>query len=277
MTQMKSLKIHLASDLHLEFLAQQYPGHRIIEHTDADILVLAGDIHNRCQAIGVFKDWPVPVIYIHGNHEFYEEDADQMVGRLRAVAAGTNVHFLENDEYIFGGVRFLGCCLWTDYALHGEGEEEVSAAMCEAAKSMRDHEVIRVAGGMFMPHHARALHEASRAWLERKLDEHFSGPTVVVTHHGPHPGSIHRRYQGDPVNPAFHSDLTALMGRAKYWFHGHTHSSCRYSVTGPNGISTTVIANPCGYPEFRHFRDPTNISFENREFDRRMVVEVPLP
>jgi hypothetical protein len=54
------------------------------------------------------------------------------------------------------------------------------------------------------------------------------------------------------------------------------HSSCRYVVTGPNGRGTTIVANPCEYPENRHFRDPNNISFENAELDRQLVVEVPL-
>jgi hypothetical protein len=38
---------------------------------DADIPVLAGDIANGTQAIELFNDWPFPVLYIAGNHEFY--------------------------------------------------------------------------------------------------------------------------------------------------------------------------------------------------------------
>ena len=59
------MKIQLASDLHLEFLERRFPGERIIESAPgADILVLAGDIHNGTKAIAAFADWPVPVLYL---------------------------------------------------------------------------------------------------------------------------------------------------------------------------------------------------------------------
>src|SRR5258706_6753606 len=68
------MKIQLASDLHLELLAQRFPQMRIIEPVpEADLLVLAGDIHGATSAIDVFGDWPVPVLYVAGNHEFYSE------------------------------------------------------------------------------------------------------------------------------------------------------------------------------------------------------------
>jgi hypothetical protein len=37
-----------------------------------------------------------------------------------------------------------------------------------------------------------------------------------VTHHGPHPNSIHPRFRGNVANPAFASDLSSLMGRPSY-------------------------------------------------------------
>lgn len=269
---MKVLKIQLASDLHLEFLAQQHPNYKVIEPADADLLVLAGDIHNRTRAISVFKNWPVPVVYVCGNHEYYGQNADKLIVRLRAAAAGTRVHFLENEEFHFAGVRFLGCSLWTDYKLHGAST--VSAAMQDAQTSLPDHDIIRTTEGKFTPAHALALHEASRAWLEQKLDEVHDGPTVVVTHFAPHSASIHPWYLGNALNPASISDLTPLMGKAQLWLHGHVHTSCRYDVIGPNGLATTVVANPAGYPENRRFRDPNNISLQNEFFNRRLVVEI---
>ena len=42
-----NIKIQLASDLHLEFLQQRWPCERLITpQSDADVLVLAGDIAN---------------------------------------------------------------------------------------------------------------------------------------------------------------------------------------------------------------------------------------
>lgn len=42
---------------------------------------------------------------------------DQVRAELRQAAAGTRVNFLDDDIVDFGGVRFLGTTLWTDYRL----------------------------------------------------------------------------------------------------------------------------------------------------------------
>lgn len=60
-----SLRIQLASDLHLELLERKAPEARLVVPTPgADLLVLAGDIHNGVKGIEVFADWPVPVVYL---------------------------------------------------------------------------------------------------------------------------------------------------------------------------------------------------------------------
>jgi predicted phosphodiesterase len=263
------MKIQIASDLHLEFFEQKFPDYRIVEPTDADVLVLAGDIHRHAQAIAVFRDWPVPVIYVHGNHEGYGADFAHLVPEIRASAQRARIHYLENDELMINGVRFLGCCLWTDYSL--EGKEMQSAAMQEAARCMKDHEAIYSGEGKyFMPQDALKIHTTSRDWLSRKLDESFDGPTVVVTHHAPHPKSIHPRYAGDIVNTAFVTDLTPLLDKATLWLHGHVHDSFDYRVNG-----TRVIANPRGYARNRRGAEtPGQLVWENPRFDSRMVVEV---
>jgi predicted phosphodiesterase len=263
------MKIQIASDLHLEFFEQKFPAYRIVEPTDADVLVLAGDIHRQTQAIALFRDWPVPVIYVHGNHEGYGADFAGVIPDMRASARRAGIHYLENDELTINGVRFLGCCLWTDYCL--QGKEMQSAAMQEAALCMTDHKAIYSGEGTyFMPQDALRIHTASRAWLSRKLDESFDGPTVVVTHHAPHPGSIHPRYAGDIVNAAFVNNLTPLLDKATLWIHGHVHDSFDYRVNG-----TRVIANPRGYARNRQRAEtPEGLVWENPGFESRMVVEV---
>ncbi len=259
------MKIQIASDLHLEFLERTHPDYQIIDETDADVLVLAGDINRDTRAIDTFNSWHIPVIYIHGNHELYHGHAYKAVEQLRSAAVGTNVHYLDDDEVILHGVRFLGCTLWTDYALDGDP----AAAMASAGKGLNDHRIIRTDAGPFRPEDALHLHQRSRAWLEEKLNTPFSGKTVVVTHHGPHPNSVDPQYAGEALNPAFSSDLTPLMGKAALWIHGHTHSSVRYNVDG-----TEVVANPAGYPQNRNIRDPRNLEFENNRFDRKLIVEI---
>jgi predicted phosphodiesterase len=76
------MKIQLASDLHLEFLARDFPGERLITPApDADVLILAGDIAVGAEAVELFADWPVPVLYVAGNHESYGRDIEEFRGR----------------------------------------------------------------------------------------------------------------------------------------------------------------------------------------------------
>jgi calcineurin-like phosphoesterase family protein len=261
------MQIQIASDLHLEFLEERFPDFRAVEPTDADVLVIAGDIHRNSRALDAFADWPVPVVYVHGNHEPYHEEYPPLVDQLRARSANGNVHYLEQDEWMTNGVRFLGCCLWTDYLIHPSGR---TAAMEEAERLLFDHKVIRNGDNVFSADDALRLHEQSRAWLERKLDENFSGPTVVVTHHAPHSNSIHPRYAGGLLNAAFVSDLTPLFGKAALWVHGHVHDSFDYTMAG-----TRVIANPRGYAaNYRAAPTTDALQWENPEFDSRLIVEV---
>jgi predicted phosphodiesterase len=269
------MRIQIASDLHLEHIGQRFPGYRVIEPADADLLILAGDIHNSTYGLEAFKDWPVPVIYIHGNHEAYGlGDYAELTPALRRNAEQSNVHYLERDEFIFMGVRFLGCCLWTDYCLHGKDNRP--AAMKQAERFLRDHGAIHAGNGKhFAAPDALGIHTQSRAWLERQLDapsviDGSAAPTVVITHHAPHPKSVHPRFAGNPLNAAFVSDLTPLLGQAALWIHGHTHDSFDYEVNG-----TRIIANPRGYA--RNRKDaarPDHIVWENPGFDPCLVIEV---
>lgn len=264
------MKIQLASDLHLEFLEQRFPGYRVVEPADADLLVLAGDIHRATQAIDTFADWPVPVLYVHGNHEAYHEQYGELLPRLRARAAGGNVHFLENDALVLGGVRFLGCCLWTDYRLPAFAQQ---VAMQEAERTLLDHRMIHIGERLLTAEDALQLHQASRRWLEAQLAQDFAGPTVVISHHAPHPLSIHPRYAGSPLNGGFVSDLTPLLARANLWLHGHVHDSFDYEIAG-----TRVVANPRGYAANRlGAATPAELAWENPDFDPRLVIEVAQP
>lgn len=260
------MRIQIASDLHLEFFQGRFGSETTLPYAEgADLLVLAGDIHKRERAITAFRNWPVPVIYVHGNHEHYKEHIWKNTEKLRSTASG-NVHYLENDVWIHRGVRFLGCALWTDYELFGNSSE----AMAHADANLNDHKLISTHYRKFSPTDARAIHTESRSWLEAKLCEPFNGKTVVVSHHAPHPGSIAPEYTTDPLTPAFVSDLTDLMGRAALWVHGHAHENFDYVVNG-----TRVVANARGYPlNPRLARSLSDVRYENENFIADLIVEI---
>jgi Icc-related predicted phosphoesterase len=261
------MKLQIASDLHLEFLESRFPGYRIIEPAPgADVLVLAGDIHQGARAIELFHDWPVPVVYVHGNHELYHRQYDDAVDSLRTASRDSNVRFLECDEVVLNGVRFLGCCLWTDYTLYPGNE---SAAMREAELRLADHRAIHIEDRLFTAQDALERHVRARAWLAEKLAKRFDGKTVVVTHHAPHPNSIHSRYAGAPLNGAFANDLTPLVELADLWIHGHVHDSFDYTVGGMR-----VVANPRGYVRSQSVSSTALLAWENEQFDPGFTVQV---
>jgi predicted phosphodiesterase len=261
------MRFQIASDLHLEML-YRLPGYRVIEPApDADALILAGDIHSHAHAIETFSYWPVPVYYVHGNHEAYFSDYYRVTEEIARKAGAAGIQYLERNAVELLGVRLLGCCLWTNYALDGN----TAAAMREAQRCIRDHSVIRVGDGQdFTPAIARTEHMKSRYWLQQQLALPFDGKTVVVTHHGPHRNSVHPRYAGELLNAAFVSDLTPLVEQADLWIHGHVHDSFDYMIG-----KCRVVANPRGYARNRLYAElPEQIEWENEAFDPRLLVEV---
>ncbi|MEW8692248.1 MAG: metallophosphoesterase [Candidatus Thiodiazotropha endolucinida] len=116
------MKLHILNDLHIEFEDFVPPA------MDADVVILAGDIGVGLEGLrwaeARFPD--KPVIYVPGNHEFYQHDIT-LIDELKAEAPD-NIHVLNDDQVVVGGVRFLGSILWTDFRLFGEADKSSSTA-----------------------------------------------------------------------------------------------------------------------------------------------------
>jgi predicted phosphodiesterase len=253
------MKLHVVSDLHLSVAGFDLPA------TTADWIVLAGDIARPAEACAWAQRLGKPVIYVAGNHEFYGGSIDQTYATLRQHSTGTDIHVLEADELIVDGVRFLGTTLWSDFSIVGAGVPREQAEQ-QALALIRDFCRIRADSSpdrLFSPADSIALFHRSAAWLRRKLDQPFDGPTVVITHHAPSPQSIHPRFAGSPLNACFVSNAEQLMGaeRVRLWIHGHTHDSFDYAIAG-----TRVLCNPRGYAK--------NGAVENAAFNAELVVAV---
>lgn len=249
------MRLHVLSDLHLEF-APFYPAVK-----DVDVVVLPGDIWTGEQAIPwARKTWPdIPIVYVAGNHEFYKRDIISTTIRLKQEAKEHNVHFLDNDEVIIDGVRFLGSTLWTDFKLFGE--ENQAKCLRLANHGLNDFRLISFMDDKFRAENSLNRHEVCVEWLTSKLiNEPFDGYTVVVTHHSPSWGSVAERYKQDYLSACFSSRLDHLMGYSKLWLHGHTHDSFDYELNG-----TRVVCNPQGYVFGR---------IENVNFDPSLVIEI---
>lgn len=171
------MRIQYASDLHTEF------GFQALRKSDlkGDILVLAGDIAGKPRKLNQYLHClagSIPILYVMGNHEFYGHDfATDLWRYQKAVDTQTGVHFLENRSVEIGGIRFLGCTLWTDFFGGMQGKA--------AEKGMNDFEYITLEGDKLRWTDVAYRHRGSLAWLRKELETPFSGPTVVITHYAP--------------------------------------------------------------------------------------------
>lgn len=86
----------------------------------------------------------------------------------------------------------------------------------------------------------------TRAFLDAELPRPHDGPTVVVTHHAPHPGSLPDRHAH--LAWCDDSDLTGLIDERgpDLWVHGHVHRHVDYRIG-----RTRVVCNAHGYVEER--------------------------
>ena len=277
------MKLLILSDLHLEF------GTFLVPRVDCDVVILAGDISvpgsramrwaRRAENFGE----TVPIVFVPGNHEFFEGILQTSLKEMALTARSCNVHLLAPGEAVIAGVRFLGCTLWTDFELPIRTKTgaltDTERAMKAAKVHLNDYSSIRWAEAQeasdspavavkskkrrLAPEDTRALHQSDRAWLAQKLAEPFDGPTVVVTHHAPHRNSLAPRYQSDWLSPSFVSELpSSFFEVPMLWVHGHVHASLSYE-TG----NCRVVCNPRGY--LRLGRDQ-----ENTQFNPELVVEL---
>ena len=281
------MKVLILSDLHLEF------GTFLPPEADYDVVILAGDIAvparkavrwaRREAVFGLARG----VVYVPGNHEFYADVMPTALGDMHEAAAGSNVHTLDCGEWIFEGVRFLGCTLWTDFALQievsGQLTSHVSLATALAQRHMSDYQLIRTHVGAdegltnsvrrkgvlrasdkspkALKRHLRAadtlaINGHHRAWLLERLGEPFDGPTVVVTHHAPHRGSLAPNRVDDWISCSYVNELPVEFFEVPVlWVHGHTHDSFDYQVG-----NCRVVCNPRGYM-LGHHKEPQNADF----------------
>ena len=266
------MKIQLVSDLHLE----SHPHFRLEPAADADLLVLAGDIGSYQQGsllashgvddFGLARfsplpvaaggaGWPVPVVFVPGNHEYDGLDFDDAGRRLQQACERLDIIWLEQKSVVMGNVRLVGCDLWTDFDALTDAPGLAAQATPPQRLKARE-KAFRAANFYLTRNHSfragvpmladavRELGLQSRDWLRRALLEPFSGSTVAITHFAPSLLSADPRYGVTPGTAGFCNSLDALLPLASVWMHGHLHCAVDYWSRG-----CRVVANPLGYAQ----------------------------
>lgn len=296
------MKLQLLSDLHLE-ANPDFEGEPV---AGADLLVLAGDIGSyqtrhdgsvmeepdwglqRFSPLPQYAGWPVPVLFVPGNHEYDSLDVDEAHTQLRHTCDRLGITWLERETLVIEGVRWIGTTLWSDFdalgdpSLHmpfhdgarakGKGKSRPRSADPFTHRLKQREKAFRAAnfylskvasqrnGRLFDAEAMRAMGLECQDWLHSALQSPFEGPTVVVTHFAPTLHSADPRYGLRPGTAGFCNGLDDWLGLADLWLHGHLHCPQDLQVG-----RCRIVANPLGYAD----KD------EQVGFLRQQLVEVP--
>lgn len=121
---MKKVKLLIMSDIHFEKFNGTLQKQFIFDFFSKKItqakneglepvIVFAGDIDNQDKSYQWMSKFDCNIIYIAGNHEFWEGDYYETLDILQRNAP-SNVKFLHNDVCEVGQYLIIGSTLWTD-------------------------------------------------------------------------------------------------------------------------------------------------------------------
>lgn len=205
-----------------------------------DVLVLAGDICLTFKnVLEEFRKWlasvNVPVIYVFGNHEYYQADFETVPSQIKEFLKDLDhVHILDRGTVVIDGVTFIGATLWTNLGVRGEMIIRNSKMDIRAIKN-------------FTIDKWNKSHRHDLDYITHVLENTKDDDTkkVIVTHHSPSYKSVSPRFINDSLNVGFHNSLEHLIIKYKpeIWIHGHTHDPMDYVIS-----NTRVLCNPMGYP-----------------------------
>jgi hypothetical protein len=260
------MRLQVASDLHHE-LCDGYPvlmnPLKLADNVQA--LVLAGDIHSSYGAVDLYRDYPVPVIYVHGDREVYRPTRlKETMREIRQRSEGTALKYLEINEFDFGDVRFLGGYMWTDYSFYPLG---TALSSLLRRRSRFDDALLGTDNQIAEPADVFTEQKCLLRWLASKLTESFVGHTVVVTHHIPCPRSLPDRPFEDDLFLWRKLSVGRLIRCADLWIHGQVHASSDYRFG-----KCRVICNPRGRP--LAVSGGEGPSYENASFCQSLIVEI---
>lgn len=241
------MKIHLMSDLHVEsHLTDLTAG----GGRDDLLCLVAGDWANgdTIAADGYSKvnnPRGLPILAVRGNHDWYDLNVHHHDPVHRAAASAAGITLLDREKYECNGWTVLGCTLWSNFELYGAGL--AAQAGVEASRCVNDFRYIRNGRKSLDPAAVIDMYAHDQAWLDQQLEACDPEKTIVMTHFGPHPDSVHPIYRDDPratlLNP-YYCNNTGLIEKHQpaLWVHGHTHELLDYQVG-----RTQVFCNPRGY------------------------------
>ena len=211
-------QLQVCSDVHLDYGDISPSEFSKVVDPQAEILVLAGDIGNPFteiyeQFIRYCSENFKCVLYVAGNHEYYKHKnaiAQTNYQINNVLHRFSNVHFLNNKIFEYGGITFVGTTLWSHIG------DEMGPAKLYYMNDFRS-----ITG--FSPVVSNYLFKINLSFIRSALDKYEN--CIVITHHAPSMKCISDQYLGDKLNCCFATDLEYLFEHPHImgWIYGHTH------------------------------------------------------
>ena len=263
-------KIAVISDVHIDLNVWKWEC-LASARLQTDVLCVAGDISNdiweTCHWLVKAKEMFPTVIWVAGNHDFYNIGFHQtrlrdpehvktwpypsfvkeIVEHYRRWCNEYGIIFLHRSAVDIGGITFIGATGWHDYVA---GEPYSTDDQIAAWYKMLGDTQVRWHERQLAPDHTAPVIAGHQDYLFLKNKvEQSSGPVVVITHHIPHRKYAHQKpdnlvwtlLHGSFVNTMLESVSNQNI---RYWIFGHTH----HQVLDNHNEYTTYVCNPKGYP-----------------------------
>ena len=255
------LPFALVSDLHLEASNADLALGR------ARLLAACGDIYAPSARMETGDPHPavdwlarkapegIPVLFVPGNHDYEGNKVSVALANMRDSARGTNVHVLWNDTFDFGGVRFLGTPLFTDFSFDGPVEDR---NLDKPVSGTDMHLSFDDEGKPLSARWMIEQHRQARAFLARELDRDPHIRKVVLTHWCPTAKGMDRKFKDERNNGYWISPCEDLAEKAVLWCHGHVHRTVS-TRAGRSRSRGKIVSNPRGWSKI--FNLATNDKF----------------
>ena len=239
------MKLFICSDIHSEFFGGLSNTTESLDiFPEADGIIVSGDLTTKSYILNDLKflcDKYRYVIYVTGNHEFYNSSFPEIEDILSKVPY-KNLYWLNDSICNIEGINFVGGTLWfNDDPLNQIYE-----------KRLNDFSRIQ--------DFRREVYIRNQKTIKFFDTCHIDNKTVVITHHLPSYESVNEKYIGDGLNRFFVSELESLITskQPRIWIHGHSHDSSDYQIK-----NTRILCNPLGYPHER-----------NRNFRKDLIIDL---
>ena len=238
--EIKMLRCKLISDIHVEFGFD----YTLIKNRGEDVLVLAGDVgvgtKMTAPVLQYFSEVFPHVVYVFGNHEFYNNDFQLVKGAIKTKLRNhPNVHILDREAVMIEGIKFIGATLWSSF------NNRDIFLMQELTRYISDFHVIQNGDKRFMPVDAADQHDLDWGYIQAEVAA-TEGKCVVVTHFLPSWQCIAPEYRGETrINHYFATELGNTivdMKNVPLWMFGHTHTPTDNTIG-----DTRCVCNPYGY------------------------------